>query len=73
VALVSADQNPFWLAWVKKIKEDYLSMTYYHHSPQISRKRLVWKAHNSKGTCGKIDVYFRFKTEEQLLPKAKPF
>jgi hypothetical protein len=44
VALVSADQDPFWLAQVKKIKEDSLSMTYYHHGPQMSRKRLVWKA-----------------------------
>jgi hypothetical protein len=44
VALVSADQDPFWLAQVKKIKEDSLSVTYYHHGSQISRKRLVWKA-----------------------------
>jgi hypothetical protein len=71
VALVSANQDPFWLAWVKKIKEDSLSMTYYHHGSQISGKRLVWKAHNSKGTCGKFDVYFRFKTEEQLFTKGK--
>jgi hypothetical protein len=71
VALVSADQDPFWLARVKKIKEDSLSVTYYHHGPQISGKRLVWKAHNSKGTCGKFDVYFRFKTEEQLFTKGK--
>jgi hypothetical protein len=71
VALVSADQDPFWLARVKKIKEDSLSVTYYHHGSQISRKRLVWKAHNSKGTCGKFDVYFRFKTEEQLFTQGK--
>jgi hypothetical protein len=67
----TADQDPFWLAWVKKIKEDSLFMTYYHHGLQISRKRLVWKAHNSKGTCGKFDVYFRFKTKEQLFTKGK--
>jgi hypothetical protein len=24
-----------------------------------------------KGTCGKFDVYFRFKTEEQLFTKGK--
>jgi hypothetical protein len=71
VALVSANQDPFWLAQVKKIKEDSLSMTYYHHGPQISGKRLVWKAHNSRGTCGKFDVYFRFKTEEQIFTKSK--
>jgi hypothetical protein len=46
-------------------------VTYYYHAPQISRKRLVWKAHNSKGTCGKFDVYFRFKIEEQLFTKGK--
>jgi hypothetical protein len=45
VALVSADQDPFWLARVKKIKEDSLSVTYYHHGSQISGKKLVWKAH----------------------------
>jgi hypothetical protein len=56
VAWVSTNQDPFWLARVKKIKEDSLSVTYYHHGSQI------WKAHNSKGTCGKFDVYFRFKT-----------
>jgi hypothetical protein len=73
VALVSANQDPFWLARVKKIKENSLSMTYYHHGPQISGKTLVWKAHNSKGTCGKFDVYvyFRFNTEEQLFTKGK--
>jgi hypothetical protein len=46
-------------------------VTYYHHGHQISEKRLVWKAHNSKGTCGKFAVYFRFKTEEQLFTKGK--
>jgi hypothetical protein len=39
--LVSANQDPFWLAQVKKIKEDSLSVTYYHHGSQISGKRLV--------------------------------
>jgi hypothetical protein len=71
VALVSANQDPFWLARVKKIKEDSLSVIYDHHGSQISRKRLVWKAYNSKDTCGKFDVYFRFKTEEQLFTKSK--
>jgi hypothetical protein len=67
MALVSANQDPFWLAWVKKIKKDSLSMTYYHHGPQISGKKLVWKAHN----YGKFNVYFRFKTKEQLSTKGK--
>jgi hypothetical protein len=48
-----------------------MSVTYYHHGPQISGKRLVWKGHNLKGTCCKFDVYFRFKTEEQLFIKGK--
>jgi hypothetical protein len=68
VALVSANQDPSWLARVKKIKEDSLSVTYYHHGPHMSKKRLVWKAHNSKGTCSKFD---RFKTEKQLFTKCK--
>jgi hypothetical protein len=71
VVLVPANQDPFWLAQVKKIKEDSLSVTNYHHGSQISEKRLVWKAHNSKGTCGKFDVYLRFKTKEQLFTKGK--
>jgi hypothetical protein len=71
VALVSADQDPFWLAQVKKVKEDSLTVTYYHHGPQISGKMLVWKAHSSKGNCGKFDAYFRFKTEEQHFTKGK--
>jgi hypothetical protein len=54
-ALVSANQDP----------------SYYHHGPQISSKKLVWKAHNLKGTCGKFDVNLRFKTEEQLFTKDK--
>jgi hypothetical protein len=37
----------------------------------ISGKRLIWKAHNSKSTCGKFDVYVRFKSEEQLFTKGK--
>jgi hypothetical protein len=71
VALVSGDQDPFWLATVKKVKNDSLSVAYYHHGLHISGKRLVWKAHHSKGTCGKFDVYVRFKSEEQLFTKGK--
>ncbi len=71
VALVSGDEDPFWLAKVKKVKQDTLSVTYYHHGPLISGKRLIWNAHNSKGTCGLLDVYCRFKREEQLFTKGK--
>jgi hypothetical protein len=40
VALVSRSRSV--LASLDEVKEDSLSMTYYHHGPQISGKRLVW-------------------------------
>jgi hypothetical protein len=71
VAVVSGDQDPFWLACITKVDEDSLEVVYFHHSPFKTGKKLVWKPHNSNGTCGKYDVYVRFKGEEQLFTKGK--
>jgi hypothetical protein len=71
VALVSRDTDPFWLAQVTKVHEDSLEVVYFHHSPLKSGQSLVWKPHNSNRTCGKYDVYVRFKGEEQLFTKGK--
>jgi hypothetical protein len=71
VALVSRDTDPFWLAYVRKVLEDSLTVTYFHHSPFKSGQKLVWKPHNSNGTCRKYAVYVRFKGKEQLFTKGK--
>jgi hypothetical protein len=71
VALVSRDTDPFWLAQITKVHKDSLKVVYFHHSPLKSGQRLVWKPHNSNGTCGKYDVYVRFKGEKQLFTKRK--
>jgi hypothetical protein len=71
VVMMSEDQDPFWLAQVMKVDKNSLEVVYFHHSPFRSGKKLVWKPHNSNGTCGKYDVYIRFKGEEQLFTKEK--
>jgi hypothetical protein len=71
VALVSRDDDPFWLTEVTNVSENSLEVGYFHHSFYKPGKKLVWKKHNSKGTCGLNDVYARFKTEEQLFTKGK--
>jgi hypothetical protein len=71
VALVSNDSDPFWLAEVTTVKEDSLEVIYYHHGPIRSGRKLVWKKHTSEGTCGKYDVYVRFKSDNQLFTKTK--
>jgi hypothetical protein len=71
VALVSRDDDPFWLAEVTNASENSLEVVYFHHSLYKPGKKLVWKKHNSKRTCRLNDVYARFKTEEQLFTKKK--
>jgi hypothetical protein len=71
VALVSGDEDLFWLAEVTNVFENSLEVGYFYHSLYKPGKKLVWKKHNSKGTCGLNDVYARFKTEEQLFTKEK--
>jgi hypothetical protein len=53
------------------VSENSLEVGYFHHSLYKPGKKLVWKKHNSEGTCGRNDVYARFKTEEQLFTKGK--
>jgi hypothetical protein len=71
VAVVSGDQDLFWLAHVTKVDENSLEVVYFYHGPFRSGKKLVWKPHNSNETYGKYDVYVRFKGEEQLFTKKK--
>jgi hypothetical protein len=71
VALVSGDDDLFWLAEVTNVSENSLEVGYFHYSLYKPGKKLVWKKHNSKGTCKLDDVYARFKTKEQLFTKRK--
>jgi hypothetical protein len=71
VALVSGDDDPFWLAEVTNVSENSLKVGYFHHSLYKPGKKLVWKKYNSERTCRLNDVYARFKIEEQLFTKGK--
>jgi hypothetical protein len=71
VALVSRDSDPFWLATVTKVYEETLEVAYFHHGPFKPGKKLIWKPHHSNRTCGRYDVYIRFKGEQQLFTKGK--
>jgi hypothetical protein len=44
--------------------EDFLKVSYFYHGPFKSGQKLVWKPHNSNGTCGKYDIYVSFKEEK---------
>jgi hypothetical protein len=70
VALVSGDSDPFWLAMVTKVYEETLEVAYFHHGPLKPGKKLIWKPHHSNRTCGRYDVYIRFKGK-QLFTKGK--
>jgi hypothetical protein len=50
VALVSGDDDPFWLAEVTNVSENSLEVGYFHHSLYKPGKKLVWKKHNSEET-----------------------
>jgi hypothetical protein len=53
------------------VSENSPKVGYFHHSLYKPGKKLVWKKHNSKVTCGLNAVYARFKTKEQLFTKGK--
>jgi hypothetical protein len=56
---------------VTKVYEKTLKVAYFHHGPLKPGKKLIWKPHHSNGTCGRYDVYVRFKGEQQLFTKGK--
>jgi hypothetical protein len=56
---------------VTKVYEETLKVAYFHHGPLKLGKKLIWKPHHSNRTCGRDDIYVRFKWEQQLFTKGK--
>jgi hypothetical protein len=73
VALVSANQDPFWLAQVKKIKEDSLSVTYYIMVLRYPERGWFGKPITQNALVASSMFILDSRQRNNFLPKAKPF
>lgn len=70
IAVVSSDNDPFWLAQITEINDEGLVFQYFHHNTPKQGSKMNWKLHNTNGFCGITDVYTRFKLLTDIFTKS---
>jgi hypothetical protein len=71
VAMVSGDQDPFWLAHITKVDEDSLEVVYFHHGPFRSGKSWFGSLTTPMGLVENMMFTLDLKGKSNFLQKEK--